>query len=609
MNTLRVPARRQKLVPDDQPSTHALRRLPGASTYRVANNIITAKRKAMKLQDPFVITFENWGPGNAVYDWYRGLQNPYIQVMHLRKERNGPFYHEFVVFRLRDGTFWRIDRRQLPDEPVPVNSIMPEGVPAYDTVEQVTGMESFLDPLLASGSDCMVELEFKKDVDVGLVLRICRAIKTDKCSSVYTLQRYNCFFFAQTLIMCTACGASDWAGWGGPREGVSHQNGPWKSPNVPLDEKGTELNNAAHLRAFNWNPSDNLNHEWGTLSEQPNELVRASPLLRHADHCNYCLESQSKHRQRSLSSEIRRLEGELVAYWNKEYQQLLNDTYRINHENFIKSGVWEIIKENNAEKNCKAALPPKLEMIRGRWDKYSEKRLEDLLGTVKDLLDPEEVCDAWYPDPDEWRSTWTCKDGGPVKAAMQNWEEDVKNFIKQEFENLKVALEAQTIESSTQVHADAMRRRMESFKEAMTIKIRDMDEEELIKPITPEEAELPDGTNPPQRALSPDGMPKPDNRSVFSGKTRKSVGTFFSSSMSRMTKRGILLRNRMQRFSRKSHKLEEADVIRMERRIRFFITRHGNNVEFYKPWLKCTSQEVQEDIMKRMNDVWECVIR
>ncbi|CAE6480362.1 unnamed protein product [Rhizoctonia solani] len=431
------------------PNLAELRRLPGASTYRVANKLILAARQALNLKSPFEITFQDWGPKNPVFDWYKSLQNPNIQTMHLRKETKAPFFHEFIVLRLRDGTFWRIDRRQLQDEPTPINCIQEPGVPAYDTIEQVTGMGSFLglDPLLATASYCMIELEFKKDVDVGLVLRICRAIKMHEKAMFYTLQRYNCFFFAQTLTMCTACGASDWAGWGGITGGSNEQEGPWKSPNAPLGEKWSDMDNAYRLAKFDWNPTESLDHDWTALSNQSNAVVQTSPVLRHADHCNYCLESQTLQQQRSLSSEIARLKHELIVFWDREYRQLLNEAYRMNHEKFVNSGVWGIIRANSSEEDCQAMLPAKLADIRAKWDEYWKKRRVELFATVLDILDPKEPCKAWHPDPDEWGSEWNCKGGGPVKAAIKKWEQDVDGFFKEEFTGLKERLELQANDS------------------------------------------------------------------------------------------------------------------------------------------------------------------
>jgi hypothetical protein len=186
-----------------------LRRLPGAS-YRGSNAFVIARRKLLNLEEPFRMTFDAWRRGNHLYDWYTArLSNPFIQTMQLRKERESPFFHEFIVIRLKSGTYWRIDRRQLPNEVTPLDSLY-EGVPAHDTVEQVTALESGL----YARSDCLIELEFSTDVHLALVLRICRTIQNHERARVYTIQRYNCYFFAQALIFCTACGVSDWAGVG-----------------------------------------------------------------------------------------------------------------------------------------------------------------------------------------------------------------------------------------------------------------------------------------------------------------------------------------------------------------------------------------------------------
>ncbi|KDN43390.1 hypothetical protein RSAG8_06174, partial [Rhizoctonia solani AG-8 WAC10335] len=418
-----------------------LRRLPGAS-YRGSNALIVARRKLLKLEEPFLITFDKWGPGNFLYNWYSGLENPYIHTMQLRKEREGPFFHEFIVIRLKAGTYWRIDRRQLPKENTPLNCLYTEGVPAHDTVEQVTSLES----TLYARSYCLVELEFNVDVHVGLIF--VEFIVILQCGCSYTLQCYNCYFFAQALLFCTACGASDWAGAGEPKQGQKERSGPWKTPNAPVDfSKSRTLENSSRLATFKWNPPENFTHDWGQLSRLSNTLVHASPLLRHADHCNDCLESQSDHRQRSLSSEINRLKHELVEYWNGAYREVLDKAYLANHKKLVDSGVWRVVSENVAKEDCRQVVLDNLDDVRRKWEKYSQDRLKALIATVDDLLDPAEVCDHWYPDPDEWKSTWTCKDGGPVKAARADWEEETRAFMKSEIAQLETALEKQTIEA------------------------------------------------------------------------------------------------------------------------------------------------------------------
>ncbi|CAE6488039.1 unnamed protein product [Rhizoctonia solani] len=578
---------------DPPPPTLAqLRRLPGASTYRLANKAILKMRKALNLKDAFELSFKNWGSGNEVFDWYTGLPNKNIHTIQLRKERKAPFYHEYIMIRLRNDTYWRIDRRQQEHEPSPIKCIEELGVPAYDTIMQMSGMGSSLglDPTLGGASDCMVELEFKNAVDLGLVLRICCAIKAHPKAEAYTLQRYNCFFFAQTVIMCTACGASNWGGWREPTRGNNGQEGPWKSPNAPLDKIWSDLNNVNRPDNSSWKSTEKFNHKWDTLFQQSNALVQASPLLRHADRCNYCLESQSVHRQRSMSREINRLKDELLEYWNKEYRELLDEAYWTNHIKFIESGIWRIVAPNTSEEDCRNMLEKKLVDIQTKWDHYSEERLVKLLASVRDLLDPAEVCDSWYPDPDEWKSTWTCKDGGPVKAAMDKWERDVQSFIQKEFSKIKGVLETQTIQRSTQIHTAAMQTRVESFEQAMTIRLRGLDENKFLEPTeTAEENAEPSGS-----------VMSLERRSVFSGKT---FGTVFS----KMTTRATKIKHKVRRLFKGPNNLDEVQIALLERRIRVFITKHGDNVQTYRTWLKCTSVGVQGDMKQAMDDVWHQV--
>lgn len=181
---------------------------PGAS-YRTSNDLIIAKRRSLNLEDPVRIQFTRpWEVGNPLFDWYNHRRNLSIHTMQLRKEREYPFFHEYIVFRLRDfGGCYRIDRRQRPDEDIPLESIYQGGVEAYDTIEHVRS----LDDTLYCPSDCIVEIEFKVDVPIALLPRIFEAIHEHPRARLYTLQRFNCYFFAQTILLCTARSAIEYS--------------------------------------------------------------------------------------------------------------------------------------------------------------------------------------------------------------------------------------------------------------------------------------------------------------------------------------------------------------------------------------------------------------
>ncbi|KAH7326827.1 hypothetical protein B0J17DRAFT_220539 [Rhizoctonia solani] len=183
---------------------------PPGSSYVVSNAFSRASRRALGLRDPIRIQFrQGWGPGNPLFQWYEECfkhpDSKMVRAIQLRKERLYPFFHEYIVFICRDGSRYRIDRRQLPDENVPLDSVYSHGVEAYDTVEEISPYHD----KLYSTSDCLVEVEFR-ELDILFIIRICWAIHRHKSARLYTLQRYNCYFFAHTILTCATRSACEW---------------------------------------------------------------------------------------------------------------------------------------------------------------------------------------------------------------------------------------------------------------------------------------------------------------------------------------------------------------------------------------------------------------
>lgn len=140
--------------------------------------------------------------GDPLTEWLRPRRQAFVHKMQLRKEHDAPFFHQYVVFSLHhDAGCFRIDRRQRPDEPASLDSIWVEGVEAHDTLEKVAS----LDESLFCSSDCLIEIEFEYfTMTLISLLRVCWAIRGHHEARAYTLQRYNCYFFAQTIITCAA---------------------------------------------------------------------------------------------------------------------------------------------------------------------------------------------------------------------------------------------------------------------------------------------------------------------------------------------------------------------------------------------------------------------
>ncbi|KEP46145.1 hypothetical protein V565_216260 [Rhizoctonia solani 123E] len=175
---------------------------PGTSVD-ISGAAKVAARRLRGLGKAFPIDFTTkGGTENELMTWYRGRPNRLVRTLQLRREREEPYFHQFIVFEL-NGEFFRIDRRLRPDEDTPLNSLKDEGIPAYDTIEPVATWDDALFP----ASDCLTSIDFRGDVYLALILKICQVIQSHPLAKVYTLQRYNCYFFAQTIMLCAARGA------------------------------------------------------------------------------------------------------------------------------------------------------------------------------------------------------------------------------------------------------------------------------------------------------------------------------------------------------------------------------------------------------------------
>jgi hypothetical protein len=115
-----------------------------------------------------------------------------VDYLELRQERD-QFQHQYVLVGLRDGSSYRFDRR--PDPKVPVDTVMRAGCKAVDTVQEVLSVGDM------TLSNAIVRVQLDESVDLSLVLLICYAIATDEKAQRYTLQKFNCYFLAWTILV------------------------------------------------------------------------------------------------------------------------------------------------------------------------------------------------------------------------------------------------------------------------------------------------------------------------------------------------------------------------------------------------------------------------
>ncbi|KAF9517127.1 hypothetical protein BS47DRAFT_1483552 [Hydnum rufescens UP504] len=129
---------------------------------------------------------------------------PTIDTLQLRKEKSEPFTHQYIVLILSDDCILRLDRRG--EEANPTDAVTSDGIESIDSIADVDSLSD-----LDKTSHCLAEFHCQgSDVDLLNVIKICFGIHSDPKAGRYTLQRFNCYFFAWTILVATARHAEPW---------------------------------------------------------------------------------------------------------------------------------------------------------------------------------------------------------------------------------------------------------------------------------------------------------------------------------------------------------------------------------------------------------------
>lgn len=130
-------------------------------------------------------------------DWYHDLPSTQFQSLQHRKHPEG-LQHEFIILNMDDGSKCRIERMGDPD--ARFNALSPQGSVAHDFADYYRPEDlANADP---DPSNIIAEITFPRKLDLTDVLKIWRAIHEGDKTRNYTLQGYNCYFFA-LAIQCS----------------------------------------------------------------------------------------------------------------------------------------------------------------------------------------------------------------------------------------------------------------------------------------------------------------------------------------------------------------------------------------------------------------------
>ncbi|KAF8686335.1 hypothetical protein RHS04_00329 [Rhizoctonia solani] len=160
---------------------------------------------------PMAIQFDRrWNhPECQVLKWYKlqSESSTKFTVIEHRRELKAPFHHEYLLIHLEDGAIYRLERT---GEGSHQNAIRRVGCKAHDIIQWFAKDDYLNHPLAREPSELVTKIEFPEVFDLLDVLAICYGIQGIEKSSVYTLQRYNCYFLCLTVLSLLARRCANW---------------------------------------------------------------------------------------------------------------------------------------------------------------------------------------------------------------------------------------------------------------------------------------------------------------------------------------------------------------------------------------------------------------
>ena len=177
------------------------------SFFRLPNALVIHSRGAHHSEHgAHVVEFEKDKPWkeNAIFQWSREhLSSSSTQITHLElRKEGGTLQHEYVALFFGDvttGTICRLDRSANPFTPLQ-GIFVRDGTPHCDTIQIITHSQLHE---LNEKETCLVRLKFDEGfgADISFVFLMWYAIQQDDCGGTYTLQKYNCYFFARMITL------------------------------------------------------------------------------------------------------------------------------------------------------------------------------------------------------------------------------------------------------------------------------------------------------------------------------------------------------------------------------------------------------------------------
>ncbi|QRV77235.1 hypothetical protein RhiJN_05250 [Ceratobasidium sp. AG-Ba] len=180
------------------------RSIPG---YRSLSDRVISFSGSYLLELPFEMKFhQTWNHEECkVIQWYRA-QSGYgtnVRAVEHRKSTQNSLHHEFLLLKLDGGTYL-VERTGSGSQ---TDAMRHKGCISRDQIRRLSDSDY---KAIQKTSERISEIEFIRQFDLIDVLAICYSIQRTKACSVYTLQRYNCYYFCLTIIAVLSRRVAEW---------------------------------------------------------------------------------------------------------------------------------------------------------------------------------------------------------------------------------------------------------------------------------------------------------------------------------------------------------------------------------------------------------------
>ncbi|KAG8738984.1 hypothetical protein FRC10_006288 [Ceratobasidium sp. 414] len=150
-------------------------------------------------------TVERWYQAQVKHSQESQSTTQFTTIQH-RRNLDAPFYHEFLLIPLEDGSYYRLERTGVGSN---VDAISLSGCAACNLIQWFPG-DKYEAYVQDKPSVLVAEVGFPRKFDVLDVLAVCYSIQQHPDSRNYTLQCYNCYFFCCAILTVLTRRVADW---------------------------------------------------------------------------------------------------------------------------------------------------------------------------------------------------------------------------------------------------------------------------------------------------------------------------------------------------------------------------------------------------------------